>query len=54
MKRCDLHIHTIKSLSDREFVYDRSVLIDYVEKTKLEVIAITNHNLFDYNQFLDI
>ena len=54
MKRCDLHIHTVKSLSDREFVYDKSVLIDYVEKTKLEVIAITNHNLFDYNQFLDI
>ena len=54
MKRCDLHIHTVPSISDRSFLYDKEVLIDYVTKTGLDVIAITNHNLFDYSQFLDI
>lgn len=54
MKRCDFHIHTIPSISDRSFTYDKDVLISYVEKTGLDVIAITNHNLFDYAQFSDI
>ena len=54
MKRCDLHIHTVKSVSDREFIYDKEVLVDYVAKTGLDVIAITNHNLFDYAQFHEI
>lgn len=54
MKRCDLHIHTVSSLSDRAFVYDKDVLLDYVSKTGLDVIAITNHNLFDFFQFVDI
>ena len=54
MKRCDLHIHTVKSVSDREFTFDKDVLVDYVKKTGLDVIAITNHNLFDYPQFQEI
>lgn len=54
MKRCDFHIHTVPSISDRTFVYDRDVMKDYVEKTGLDVIAITNHNLFDYYQFIEI
>lgn len=54
MKRCDLHIHTVPSVSDRLFVYDKDVLADYVAKTGLNVIAITNHNLFDYTQFQEI
>lgn len=54
MKRCDLHIHTVPSISDRLFVYDKDVLVDYVVKTGLNVIAITNHNLFEYAQFLEI
>ena len=54
MKRCDLHIHTVPSVSDRAFTYDKDVLLDYVAKTGLDVIAITNHNLFDYAQFQDI
>lgn len=54
MKRCDLHIHTVPSVSDRAFVYDKAVIKDYVEKTGLDVIAITNHNLFDYGQFIEI
>ncbi len=35
MKRCDLHIHTVKSVSDRDFVFDKDVLVDYVEKIGL-------------------
>lgn len=54
MKRCDLHIHTVPSVSDSMFTYDKDVLLDYVEKTELDVIAITNHNLFDYSQFQEI
>lgn len=54
MKRCDLHIHTVKSVSDWEFTFDKDVLVDYVEKTRLDVIAITNHNLFDFSQFQEI
>ena len=54
MKRCDLHIHTVPSVSDRLFTYDKDVLLDYVTKTIHDVIAITNHNLFDYTQFQEI
>lgn len=54
MKRCDLHIHTVSSISDRDFSFDKDVLIDYVLKTGLDVIAITNHNLFDFAQFQEI
>ena len=54
MKRCDLHIHTVPSVSDRAFTYDKDILLDYVAKTGLDVIAITNHNLFDFTQFQEI
>lgn len=54
MKRCDLHIHTVQSISDWAFTFDKDVLVDYVSKTGLDVIAITNHNLFNYAQFLEI
>ena len=35
MKRCDLHIHTIPTVSDRDFKYDKSVLSEYVKKQNL-------------------
>lgn len=54
MKRCDFHIHTVPSVSDRTFIYDRDVMKDYVKRTGLDVIAITNHNLFDYGQYNEI
>ena len=54
MKRCDLHIHTLPYVSDRAFTYDKDILLDYVAKTGLDVIAITNHNLFDFTQFQEI
>lgn len=54
MKKCDLHIHTVKGVSDREFEFSMNVLKDYVEKMHINVIAITNHDLFDYNNYMAI
>lgn len=54
MKKCDLHIHTVKGISDREIVFSMNVLKEYVEKMHIDVIAITNHDLFDYNNYMVI
>lgn len=54
MKKVDLHIHTIPSLSDKEFFFSLNSLKDYAEKLELDCIAITNHNLFDKGQFEQI
>lgn len=54
MKKIDFHIHTKKSISDKEFEFDIEKLKEYVEIAKLDAIAITNHNLFDKNQFDEI
>lgn len=54
MKKVDLHIHTIKSISDADFSFSLDKLDEYVHSMKLDCIAITNHNLFDNIQFLEI
>ena len=55
MKKIDLHIHTVPSLtSDNNFTFELSKLKEYVEKMEIDCIAITNHNLFDKNQFEEI
>lgn len=51
MKKLDLHIHTKATISDVPFTFDIDNLKEYVEKYKLDCIAITNHNLFDEEQF---
>lgn len=51
MKKIDLHIHTVQSLSDTFFEFSLDSLKDYVEKLEIDCIAITNHNLFDKSQF---
>lgn len=51
MKKCDLHIHTIPTGKDRPFTFDMDVLREYVCKQQLDVIAITNHNVFDRTQY---
>lgn len=51
MKKVDLHIHTVPSISDNQFFFSLNSLQDYVEKLELDCIAITNHNLFDKSQF---
>lgn len=51
MKKVDLHIHTVPSISDNQFFFSLNSLKDYVEKLELDCIAVTNHNLFDKTQF---
>ncbi|MBF4518667.1 histidinol-phosphatase [Flavobacterium sp. ANB] len=54
MKKIDLHIHTVPSISDTTFFFSLNSLKDYVEKLEIDCIAITNHNLFDKPQFEQI
>nr|WP_319512020.1 PHP domain-containing protein [uncultured Draconibacterium sp.] len=54
MKKIDLHIHTISTLSDCEFEFSLLKLKEYVDKLKIDCIAITNHNLFNLRQFTEI
>lgn len=54
MKKLDLHIHTKKSESDYPFELSIDKLKEYVTQMKIDGIAITNHNLFDKDQFFVI
>jgi hypothetical protein len=54
LKKIDFHIHTIPSISDRHFDFNLESLKEYVELLEIDCIAITNHNLFDKNQFEQI
>ena len=54
MKKVDLHIHTVQSTSDVPFCFSQEKLSEYVSSAKLDAIAITNHNLFDLQQFEEI
>ncbi|MBM7690555.1 histidinol-phosphatase [Enterococcus ureilyticus] len=52
MKKIDLHIHTISTVSDsKKFLFSIKKLKEYVSVRKLDAIAITNHNTFDIDQF---
>lgn len=54
MKKLDLHIHTKSTISDAHFNFSMTKLMQYVEEMKIDVIAITNHNLFDLSQYQEI
>lgn len=54
MKKLDLHIHTISTGTDHNFEFSIEKLIEYVDTLNIDGIAITNHNLFDQEQFLMI
>ena len=54
MKKIDLHVHTIPTISDSHFTFSLDKLKDYVTTAKLDAIAITNHNTFDRSQFQEI
>ncbi|EJE4690252.1 PHP domain-containing protein [Vibrio parahaemolyticus] len=54
MKKIDLHLHTVHTESDPWFEYSLDSLKKYVEVSKLDCIAITNHNVFDLEQFSEI
>ena len=54
MKKMDLHIHTVSTKRDKPFEFSIEKLKGYVMQEKVDLIAITNHNLFDAQQFGDI
>lgn len=54
MKKFDLHVHTKSTNSDAAFKYSFDKLQEYVDKCKLDCIAITNHNCFDMEQYEEI
>ena len=51
LKKVDLHIHTIATDKDSDFVFDMDKMQLYVKTCRLDAIAITNHNVFDKEQF---
>lgn len=51
MKKIDLHIHTVKTVSDSDFEFSIDVFRRYVKDAEIDVVAITNHNVFDSSQF---
>jgi len=54
VKKIDLHIHTIPTIFDAHFEFDLNKLENYVSASKIDAIAITNHNIFDTAQFAAI
>ena len=54
MKKIDFHIHTISTDRDADFDFSLESLRMYVEECGLDAIAITNHDVFDTEQFRSI
>ena len=54
MKKIDLHIHTVPTVSDHTFVFSIDRLKQYISDNCIDAIAITNHNLFDRMQYESI
>jgi len=54
VKKIDFHIHTIPGEKDYNFVFSIEWLIDYVTKANLNAIAITNHDFFDMDNYIEI
>ncbi|MDE6429306.1 MAG: hypothetical protein K2K18_02200, partial [Malacoplasma sp.] len=51
MKKIDLHVHTVSTESDVYFTFDLETLEKYVDVNSLDCIGITNHNVFDSDNF---
>lgn len=51
MKKADLHIHTVATVRDHEFTFSMDSLKQYIKDNSLDLIAITNHNIFDREQY---
>lgn len=54
--KIDFHLHTIAKLGGKDENFDFSMewLKKYLNQSKLDAIAVTNHNLFDDENFQDI
>jgi len=51
MKKIDLHIHTISTMSDSDFTFSLDVFKNYVKSASLDAVAVTNHDIFDLSQY---
>lgn len=54
MKKIDLHIHTVSTVSDAGFTFSLETFRRYVEEASLDAVAVTNHDVFDADQFREI
>lgn len=54
MKKIDLHMHTVPTISDAHFTFSLEKLSEYVKSAELDAVAVTNHDLFDLQQFNEI
>lgn len=54
MKKVDLHIHTVSTISDAGFTFSLDTFKRYVEEASLDAVAVTNHDAFDAEQFREI
>lgn len=51
MKKIDLHIHTIATISDAKFEFSLDTFKRYVVEAHLDAVAVTNHDVFDLDQY---
>jgi len=54
LKKIDLHIHTVSTISDRAFIFSLDSFKRYVTEANLDAVAVTNHDVFDGAQFRQI
>lgn len=54
MKKIDLHIHTVPTISDSHFIFSLDAFKKYIAEANLDAVAVTNHDLFDGVQFRTI
>lgn len=55
VKKIDFHIHTVPVAGkDAYFKFDLDKLREFVDELSMDAVAVTNHNLFDLEQFKEI
>jgi len=54
LKKIDLHIHTHATFSDSPFIFNLQAFKEYVRVAALDAVAITNHDVFNGQQYLEI
>jgi ABC-type dipeptide/oligopeptide/nickel transport system ATPase component len=54
LKKIDLHIHTVPTISESTFTFSLETFRRYVHEARLDAVAVTNHDIFDGAQFRQI
>lgn len=55
MKKIDFHIHTVPAYNkDVHFEFDLNKFQEYINAFSISAVAVTNHNIFDLEQFREI